>query len=82
MSDFYVSKNLLNNEKITLREGSYVFSVSGAMDVQWDLGNGKGFVLFTDSVFVAAEDVILDLPSCAIKIINAGANELFISQTK
>jgi len=64
---------LANNEQGTISAGKYAAKISGALDLQWDI-NGLGFSTLTDGGFTGASDVIIDLPTCNIKVINGGAN--------
>ena len=68
---------LNNNEETSLFGGDYIIKTSGALDLQWDINN-SGFSLFTGSAFDSAKDVILTLPPCKIKVVNAGGNTAVI----
>jgi len=66
---------LKNNEELKVVGGNYAVKVSGAMDLQWQLAD-EGFVTIPGGSFTGETSVIVDLPKCTIKIINAGANTL------
>ena len=68
---------LANNAELKISGGDYALKVGGAMDLQWQLED-EGFSTVTDGVFTVASDVIVELPACTVKIINAGANILYI----
>ena len=69
---------LVNNQETVMGMGSYVLKASGALDLQWDLDDGNGFNTVTGGSFTAASDNIITLPTCKLKVINAGANTLTI----
>ena len=72
-------KTLLNDENVVLAKGSYAFKADGALEIQSQFGD-EVFSTMTDGVVTEASDFILKLPACALKVVNAGANSLIISE--
>ena len=68
---------LQNNETLVVKGGNYAVKVSGPLELQWQLDD-EGFATIPDGDFSAATSVIVDLPQCTIKSINAGANTLLL----
>ena len=62
---------LVNDQETKVAAGTYAFDVSGAMELQTDISGV--FKTLKDGTFAGADDDIIELPSCNIKIINAGA---------
>ena len=70
---------LQNNETLVLKGGNYAVKASGALDLQWQL-DAEGFVTIPDGSFAGETSVIVDLPQCTIKIINASTNTLLLRE--
>ena len=64
---------LLNNETTKIIAGDYVVKASGALDVQYQMGDESPT---TVKSFTTAGDALITLPICILKCANAGANIL------
>ncbi len=68
---------LVNNQVTRVGPGTYSFDVTGAMELQTD--KSGTFKTLKDGTFTGVDDDIITLPSCNIRIINAGANEFIFN---
>ena len=66
---------LLNNETLPVIAGDYVVKASGALDVQYQMGD-EAFTTITGASFSTAGEGLVTLPICILKCANAGANIL------
>ncbi len=66
---------LLNNETKGIIAGDYVLKASGALDVQYQMGD-EAFTTITGASFATAGEGLVTLPICILKCANAGANTL------
>ena len=70
---------ITNNEEVRIQSGRYAAKITGALDLQWDIG-GTGFTTIDDGSFAAASSKIIELPMCYLKVINAGSNKIVLRQ--
>jgi|TARA_R110002126_G_scaffold4084_1_gene22080 hypothetical protein len=70
---------IINDQFTAVGAGTYTLKATGALTIQFDLGDGEGYQTITDGVFTEAKTVLIALPSCDLKIISAGANKLTIA---
>jgi hypothetical protein len=66
---------LLNNETAKLIAGDYVIKASGALDVQYQMGD-EAFTTIVGNSYTTAGEALVTLPICTLKCANAGANIL------
>ena len=68
---------LTNNQDTRVAAGTYAFNATGAMDIQTDFSGA--FKTLKEGVITGSDDDLLALPSCKVKIINAGAESLTLA---
>ena len=72
---------LANNDEKGFTAGFYVFKTTGALDLQWKIGD-EDFSTITNGSYSAAADGTLDLPICLLKVINAGSETITIKRAR
>ena len=60
--------------------GEYVFKTTGALDLQWQIGD-EPFSTITNGSYSAAADGTLSLPICRLKVINGTTETITIKKT-
>ena len=65
---------LLNDEEKTIDIGTYAYSVTGALDLQWR--PVSAFETITDGSFTVAGSGIIELPTTTLKVINGSSNSI------
>jgi hypothetical protein len=71
---------LANNDIEPIGPGVFAYEVTGALELQWNISSA--FVTLTDGTFTGAGDGILELPSCRLKVINAGSDTITLKQVR
>tara|TARA_R110000803_G_scaffold53369_2_gene109555 strand:- start:3452 stop:3676 length:225 start_codon:yes stop_codon:yes gene_type:complete len=71
---------LTNNEEKAIKQGTYAFSVTGALDLQWR--QVSTFNTFSEGSFTVAGDGIILLPATTLKVINGTTHSITLSKVE
>ena len=71
---------LVNNEEKAISQGTYAFSVTGALDLQWR--PVSSFITLSDGSFTAAGDGIILLPATTLKVINGTTESITLARVE